>query len=100
MNFIGEKLLDYCITHSSKESDILKELNRQTHIRTLNPRMICGKHQGRFLSMISKMIRPKKILEIGTFTGYSTLCLAEGLEKEGRIDTIDNNFELTFIIFV
>ena len=94
MNFIGEKLLDYCITHSSKESDILKELNRQTHIRTLNPRMICGKHQGRFLSMISKMIRPKKILEIGTFTGYSTLCLAEGLKKEGRIYTIDNNYEL------
>ena len=94
MNFIGEKLLNYCITHSSKESQVLKELNRQTHIRTLNPRMICGKHQGRFLSMISKMIRPKKILEIGTFTGYSTLCLAEGLEKGGRIDTIDNNFEL------
>ena len=94
MNFIGEKLLDYCITHSSKESDILKELNRQTHIRTLNPRMICGKHQGRFLSMISKIIKPKKILEIGTFTGYSTLCLAEGLEKEGEIDTIDNNYEL------
>tara|TARA_Y100000768_G_scaffold13569_1_gene9514 strand:+ start:718 stop:1359 length:642 start_codon:yes stop_codon:yes gene_type:complete len=94
MNFIGEKLLNYCINHSSKESEILKELNRQTHIRTLNPRMICGKHQGRFLSMISKIIRPKKILEIGTFTGYSTLCLAEGLEKGGRIDTIDNNFEL------
>ncbi len=94
MNFIGEKILNYCIKHSSKESEILKELNRQTHIRTLNPRMICGKHQGRFLSMISKMIRPKKILEIGTFTGYSTLCLAEGLEKEGRIDTIDNNYEL------
>ena len=94
MNFIGEKLLNYCINHSTKESEILKELNRQTHIRTLNPRMICGKHQGRFLSMISKIIRPKKILEIGTFTGYSTLCLAEGLEKGGRIDTIDNNFEL------
>ncbi len=94
MNFIGEKLLNYCITHSSKESQILKELNRQTHIRTLNPRMICGKHQGRFLSMISKIIRPKRILEIGTFTGYSTLCLAEGLEKNGRIDTIDNNSEL------
>ena len=94
MNFIGEELLNYCITHSSKESEILKELNRQTHIRTLNPRMICGKHQGRFLSIISKIIRPKKILEIGTFTGYSTLCLAEGLEKKGRIDTIDNNFEL------
>ena len=94
MNFISEKLLNYCINHSSKESEILKELNRQTHIRTLNPRMICGKHQGRFLSMISKIIRPKKILEIGTFTGYSTLCLAEGLEKGGRIDTIDNNFEL------
>ena len=94
MNFISEKLLNYCISHSSKESEILKELNRQTHIRTLNPRMICGKHQGRFLSMISKIIRPKRILEIGTFTGYSTLCLAEGLEKNGRIDTIDNNFEL------
>ena len=94
MNFIGEELLNYCITHSSKESEILKELNRQTHIRTLNPRMICGKYQGRFLSIISKIIRPKKILEIGTFTGYSTLCLAEGLDKGGRIDTIDNNFEL------
>ena len=94
MNFIDEKLLNYCINHSSKEPEILKELNRQTHIRTLNPRMICGKHQGRFLSIISKIIRPKKILEIGTFTGYSTLCLAEGLEKGGRIDTIDNNYEL------
>ena len=94
MNFIDEKLLNYCINHSSKEPEILKELNRQTHIRTLNPRMICGIHQGRFLSIISKIIRPKKILEIGTFTGYSTLCLAEGLEKEGRIDTIDNNYEL------
>ena len=94
MNFICEKLLNYCITNSSRESEILRELNRQTHIRTLNPRMICGKHQGRFLSMISKIIKPKKILEIGTFTGYSTLCLAEGLEKKGRIDTIDNNYEL------
>ena len=94
MDFISKKLLDYCISHSSKESEILKELNRQTHIRTLNPRMICGTHQGRLLSIISKIIRPKRILEIGTFTGYSTLCLAEGLEKNGRIDTIDNNFEL------
>ena len=94
MNFICEKLLNYCITNSSRESEILRELNRQTHIRTLNPRMICGKHQGRFLSMISKIIKPKKILEIGTFTGYSTLCLAEGLETEGEIDTIDNNYEL------
>ena len=94
MDFISKKLLNYCISHSSKESEILKELNRQTHIRTLNPRMICGRHQGRFLSMVSKIIRPKKILEIGTFTGYSTLCLAEGLETQGTIDTIDNNFEL------
>ena len=94
MDFISEKLLDYCISHSSNESKILRELNRQTHIRTLNPRMICGRHQGRFLSMISKIIRPKKVLEIGTFTGYSTLCLAEGLEKQGTIDTIDNNYEL------
>ena len=94
MDFISDKLLDYCISHSSKESDILRELNRQTNIRTLNPRMICGRHQGRLLSMISKIMRPKKVLEIGTFTGYSTLCLAEGLKKQGTIDTIDNNFEL------
>ena len=93
MDFISDKLLDYCISHSSKESDILRELNRQTNIRTLNPRMICGRHQGRLLSMISKIMRPKKVLEIGTFTGYSTLCLAEGLKKQGTIDTIDNNFE-------
>ena len=83
MNFIGEKLLDYCITHSSKESDILKELNRQTHIRTLNPRMICGKHQGRFLSMISKMIRPKKILEIGTLLAIQLL-LGRGIGKRRK----------------
>ena len=94
MDFISDKLLDYCISHSSKESDILRELNRQTNIRALNPRMICGRHQGRLLSMISKIMRPKKVLEIGTFTGYSTLCLAEGLKKQGTIDTIDNNFEL------
>ena len=94
MDFISDKLLDYCISHSSKESDILRELNRQTNIRTLNPRMICGRHQGSLLSMISKIMRPKKVLEIGTFTGYSTLCLAEGLKKQGTIDTIDNNFEL------
>ena len=73
---------------------MLKELNRQTHLKVLQPRMLSGHFQGRFLSMISKMIQPISILEIGTYTGYSALCLAEGLKKGGKLTTIDKNAEL------
>src|SRR5690606_7288817 len=73
---------------------LLAELNRETHQKILQPRMLSGHFQGRVLSMISKLVNPKNILEIGTFTGYATLCLAEGLQENGSIDTLDNNEEL------
>jgi predicted O-methyltransferase YrrM len=94
MEFIDEKLDDYVCKHTSEEDDLLKELNRQTHLKVLQPRMLSGHFQGRFLSMISKMIQPTSILEIGTYTGYSALCLAEGLKSEGKLLTIDKNPEL------
>ena len=94
MNYINEHLEDYIIKHSQQEPRILKDLNRETNLKVLQPRMISGAHQGRLLSIISKIISPAKILEIGTFTGYSTLCLSEGLTKEGRIHTVDINEEL------
>ena len=94
MEFIDEKLDEYVCLHTSEEDDLLKELNRQTHLKVLQPRMLSGHFQGRFLSMISKMIQPNTILEIGTYTGYSALCLAEGLKKEGKLVTIDKNAEL------
>jgi caffeoyl-CoA O-methyltransferase len=95
MKYINnEKLDEYLINHSEKEPEILSDLNRETNLKVLQPRMISGTYQGRFLSMISKIINPKKILEIGTFTGYSTLCLAEGLDKNGQIHTVDINEEL------
>tara|TARA_B110000091_G_scaffold116418_1_gene125565 strand:+ start:589 stop:1233 length:645 start_codon:yes stop_codon:yes gene_type:complete len=94
MNYINEHLEDYIIKHSQQEPRILKDLNRETNLKVLQPRMISGAHQGRLLSIISKIISPKKILEIGTFTGYSTLCLSEGLTKDGRIHTVDINEEL------
>ena len=94
MEFIDEKLDEYVCIHTSEEDDLLKELNRQTHLKVLQPRMLSGHFQGRFLSMISKMIQPNTILEIGTYTGYSALCLAEGLKKEGKLVTIDKNAEL------
>ena len=80
--------------HTSKESDLLRELDRATHLKVLHPRMLSGKVQGRMLSMISKMIRPECILEIGTFTAYSALCLAEGLQSGGRLVSIEINDEL------
>ncbi len=83
----------YAETYSTSESEILYDLNRQTHLRTTLPVMLSGHLQGRFLSMISKMIKPHFILEIGTFTGYSALCLAEGLQVEGKLITIDNHLE-------
>lgn len=94
MEFISEKIEDYIIEHSEKEPELLQELNRETNQKILQPRMLSGHFQGRLLSMISKLIRPKYILEIGTYTGYSALCLAEGLAKDGELHTIDINEEL------
>jgi predicted O-methyltransferase YrrM len=94
MNFLSEKLEDYVVTHSQIEPSILKELNRETWQTVLNPRMLSGGFQGRVLSMISKLIQPKNILEIGTYTGYSALCMAEGMLPDGTLHTIDSNEEL------
>lgn len=94
MHFLPEKLDDYVVNHSQQEPKILKELSRETWQKVLNPRMISGAYQGRLLSILSKLINPKHILEIGTYTGYSALCFAEGLRKEGTIITIDKNEEL------
>ena len=94
MNFISEKLNDYIKKHSNKESDLLKELSRETKLKILNSRMLSGSYQGRILSMISKLTKPKYILEIGTYTGYSSLCLAEGMKNDGELHTIDKNEEL------
>ena len=94
MEFISKKLYNYIKNHSIEESDLLKELERETKLKTLNPRMLRGSHQGRVLSLISKIKQPKLVLEIGTFTGYSTLCLAEGMSNDGFIHTIDINEEL------
>ena len=95
MKYINnDKLDEYLINHSEKEPELLGNLNRETNLKVLQPRMISGTYQGRLLSLISKIINPKKILEIGTFTGYSTLCLAEGLHENGEIHTVDINEEL------
>lgn len=94
MHFISEQLENYVANHSEKEPELLARLNRETHQKILQPRMLSGHFQGRVLSMLSKIIHPKHILEIGTYTGYATLCLAEGLADEGTIDTLDNNEEL------
>lgn len=94
MNFLDPQLDEYVVNHTENEPAPLKELNRKTWIEILNPRMIAGHFQGRVLSMLSHMIQPKNILEIGTFTGYSAICWSEGLQKDGQIHTIDNNEEL------
>jgi predicted O-methyltransferase YrrM len=93
MEFIDEKLAQYANDHSSKESDLLYRLNRETHLKVMQPRMLSGHLQGRFLSLISHLVKPELILEIGTYTGYSALCLAEGLAENGKLITIDNNPE-------
>ena len=95
MDIIDPFLNDYAVRHTSEESLVLKELNRDTFSKVLMPRMLSGHIQGRMLSMLSHMIRPKLILEIGTFTGYSALCFAEGLLEGGHLHTIDINDELT-----
>ncbi len=94
MSFLPEKIDQYVENHSQKEPEFLQQLNKETWQKVLNPRMLSGGYQGRILSMISKLIQPKTILEIGTYTGYSALCLAEGLQKNGQLFTIDKNEEL------
>ena len=94
MNFLPEKIDDYSVSHSQKEPQILQELTKETWQKVVNPRMLSGAFQGRVLSMISKLIQPKNILEIGTYTGYSAICIAEGLQEHASIDTIDKNEEL------
>ncbi|AOR27649.1 O-methyltransferase [Formosa sp. Hel1_33_131] len=94
MHFISEKLDDYVVKHSEEEPALLATLTRETYQKILQPRMLSGHYQGRVLSVLSKLIRPKTILELGTFTGYSALCLAEGLDKNGILHTIDINEEL------
>lgn len=94
MEFINHNLLDYVVQHSEEEPELLQKLNRETHQKILQPRMLSGSFQGRILSLLSHLIQPSRILEIGTYTGYSALCLAEGLQKEGLLHTIDCNEEL------
>ena len=94
MGFIDEGIEEYSDLHTDEENDLLKKLNRDTYANVLGPRMLSGHFQGRLLSMLSRMIQPDRILEIGTFTGYSALCLAEGLRDSGKIITIDINEEL------
>ena len=94
MNFLPEEIEKYSEVHTSAESEWLCNLNRETHQKILKPRMLSGHMQGRILSMFSQMIKPERILEIGTYTGYSALCLAEGLTENGKLITIDINEEL------
>lgn len=94
MNFLSEELDNYVTLHSQDEPELLAQLNKETHQKILQPRMLSGHFQGRVLSMLSKIIHPSTILEVGTYTGYATLCLAEGLAENGTIDTLDNEEEL------
>ncbi len=94
MNFLPEDIDNYVVAHSQQEPKILQELSKETWQKVLNPRMLSGAFQGRVLSMIAKLLQPKNILEIGTYTGYSAICLAEGLATNGKIITIDKNEEL------
>ena len=94
MDFLSSEIENYSLSHTSEENDLLKDLNRQTHVQVLQPRMLSGHLQGRILSMFSSMIRPSRVLEIGTYTGYSALCIAEGISENGKIITIDSNKEL------
>ena len=94
MDFLPENISQFTEEHSQKESEVLYELNRQTHLKMTLPRMLSGHLQGRVLSMLSKIHQPKKVLEIGTFTGYAALCMAEGLAQGGKVLTLDKNEEL------
>ncbi|MBL4861806.1 MAG: class I SAM-dependent methyltransferase [Crocinitomicaceae bacterium] len=98
MEFISQKLDDYVCAHTENEPELLYALNRETNMNVLRPRMLSGHFQGRVLSMLSHMIQPKDVLEIGTYTGYSALCFAEGLADGGEILTIDKNEELEDLV--
>jgi predicted O-methyltransferase YrrM len=89
---------EYCEAHTSEEGDLLYRLYRETHLHGVKPRMISGQLQGRFLAMVSRMLRPTNVLEIGTYTGYSALCLAEGIAQNGQLHTIEVDEELEEII--
>ena len=94
MDFIQKNIEAYALDHTSEESELLQKLTRETHAKVLYPRMLFGQMQGQFLAMISRMMRPQHILEIGTYTGYATHCLAEGLAKDDLLTTIEVNKEL------
>ena len=94
MSLIKEDLQDLLLKFCEPESDLLQRIDRETNLKVLMPRMLSGHYQGRVLSMLSKLISPKRVLEIGTFTGYATLCLAEGLAEDGLLYTLDINVEL------
>ncbi len=94
MDLLSDELKSYLESSCDPESDLLKQIDRETHLKVSLPRMLSGHYQGRVLSMLSKLICPRRILEIGTFTGYASLCLAEGLSEDGILHTIDINGEL------
>ena len=94
MNFLDPEIEQYAEAHTTPENSLLAQITRDTYLEVLQPRMLSGHLQGRVLSMLSRMIRPNAILEIGTYTGYSALCLAEGLSAHGTLLTIDKNIEL------
>ena len=94
MEFLPKQIERYALEHTAKENELLEKLNRETWAKVMTPRMLSGHLQGRILSMFSKMIAPENILEIGTYTGYSALCMAEGIKKNGKLHTIDSNEEV------
>ena len=94
MNFISPELEQYAGIHTSPESELLTRINRETHLEVLQPRMLSGHLQGRVLSLLANLLKPKRILEIGTYTGYSALCLAEGLPDDGKLIIVSKNERL------
>jgi predicted O-methyltransferase YrrM len=98
MDFLDPAIEQYALTHTQPEPEILAQLNRETWLKVLQPRMLSGHMQGRFLSLMSHLIKPKRILEIGTYTGYSAICMAEGLAQDGKLHTIDINEELETMV--
>ncbi|MEM8908947.1 MAG: O-methyltransferase [Bacteroidota bacterium] len=98
MNIHRNPISDYCEAHSTPQSDLLYQLERESNLKTLSPQMISGNLQGQLLRMISQLMRPEKVLEIGTFTGYATLCLAAGMPADGQLHTIEANPELAYLI--